>query len=174
MMVFLVILAYVLYFFYDINEIRWKNHFIKSFFAVGTLLTGVVTVFETIKYFSFATKDYILIPLCVLAVLLLFYCLFFAIPFKKTYVEESTEREAYTGGVYSLCRHPGFMSLALVYVLLALMAWSRETCIVFGLIVLGDLLYVIFQDVYVFPRTFTNYEEYKKTTGFVIWRKRRK
>lgn len=99
---------------------------------------------------------------------LLVYTLFFALPFEETYVEESRYREAYTEGMYALCRHPGVLWFAGVYLCIA-MLWKSEEGILFSAVmVLLNLFYVIFQDVYSFPRTFSNYQEYKKSTPFLI------
>ena len=37
-----------------------------------------------------------------------------------------------------------------------------------AVVVLLNILYVLFQDLYIFPRTFSNYAEYKKSTPFLI------
>ena len=100
--------------------------------------------------------------------LLLVYSLFFALPFQQTYLEEAAERRAYDRGVYALCRHPGVLWFILFY----LCCWlARGSDALFWAWVLFSLLnvgYIVLQDLYIFPRTFGNYGEYRKTTPFLI------
>ena len=73
-----------------------------------------------------------------------------------------------SSGLYSLCRHPGlwfmwgcclsfyFMCPALNCGLLALVS------------ALCDFLYVLYQDIYIFPVTIDGYEKYKKMVPFLL------
>ena len=40
--------------------------------------------------------------------------------------------------------------------------------IYFGLMIFWNYLYIIFQDLWTFPRTFFNYREYQQSTPFLI------
>ena len=99
---------------------------------------------------------------------LLIYTLFFALPFDETYVKESRYRKAYTEGVYALCRHPGVLWFAGMYLFAALLWKSLEGLIFFVVMVILNIFYVIFQDYYSFPKTFSNYREYQRSTPFLI------
>ena len=100
--------------------------------------------------------------------LLLVHALFFALPFKRTYLEENAARPVYDRGVYALCRHPGVLWFLLFYFFGWL--WSGADLLfwawlLFGLLNVG---YIVLQDCWIFPRTFDNYGDYRKTTPFLI------
>lgn len=99
---------------------------------------------------------------------LLIYTLFFALPFDETYLKESKERLAYTEGIYSLCRHPGVLWFAGAYLCFWGMSGDLDRGIYFGLMIFWNYLYIIVQDLWIFPVTFTNYEDYKRNTPFLL------
>ena len=70
---------------FEENEVNQKH--IENIKGSSILLLGIATIFFV----------------------LLIYTLFFALPFDKTYQNESEKRMAYTEGVYALCRHPGVL-----------------------------------------------------------------
>ena len=102
----------------------------------------------------------------------LIYTLFFALPFETTYIQESRYREAYTEGVYALCRHPGVLWFAGLYLCLGALWKDRDGMLFAVTMIILNILYVIFQDWYSFPKTFSNYKEYKKATPFLLPNKR--
>ncbi len=165
----IVLLAYICYFVYDYNSIKWRNKCAKCLFALASAMILAVSAYELIKNFAGISIMTAVSAFAVLVFLaLLIYTLFFALPFDSTYVKDSKEREAYTGGIYSICRHPGVLWLAGLYLCLMPVVSEVHPRIIFLLIIIGDIAYVIYQDVYIFPKTFTNYNEYKKTTPFLI------
>lgn len=112
-----------------------------------------------------AMRALFLIP-CALFALLTVYAIFFAIPFDGTALKG--EQKVYTGGVYSLCRHPGvtFFLPALTFMVLAFPAGEMiRAAIALGT---GDILYALMQDLWSFPRTLSGYDEYKKHTRFLL------
>ena len=99
---------------------------------------------------------------------MLIYTLFFALPFEETYCEENKLRAAYTEGVYGLCRHPGVLWFAGAFLCMWGMLGGLRQGIYFGLMIFWNYLYIIFQDLWTFPRTFFNYREYQQSTPFLI------
>lgn len=164
------VIAYVLYFVYDYNSIHKQKKFLKLFFLIGTLLLVGATIYATIKYFVYSSIIYILITsiIGIVFLCLLIYTLFFSIPFDSTYVKQSEGRLAYTKGMYSICRHPGMLWFLGLYICISVFTYNPKGIWFYGLMVLGDLIYILYQDYYIFPLTFNNYEEYKKTTPFLI------
>lgn len=157
---------------YDINSISWRNRILNKMFLAGTLcITGsafwaVRTALgkrtaETPFCFIFATGSLLFLGM-------LIYTLFFALPFEETYLEENRQRMAYTEGVYALCRHPGVLMFAGLFLCLWGMTGRISQGIYFLSMILWNYIYIILQDVWIFPETFTNYTEYKKTTPFLI------
>ena len=165
-------LGFLLYFMYDINSIQKKNIIIQKFFAVGTVLVVVSLLMELLflwgqcqhrigRMIGFGTG-------AVGFFALLIYALFFALPFEETYCKENTIRLAYTGGVYSLCRHPGVLWFAGAYLCLWGITGSVSGGGYFLSMVAWNFIYVILQDMWTFPHTFSNYLEYKKKTPFLF------
>jgi protein-S-isoprenylcysteine O-methyltransferase Ste14 len=163
--------GFLLYFIYDINSIYRKYPLLQSFFAVGTVCV-VWSLLWTMKDamaagFSCNAKNMLCLAGCLIFLGLLVYTLFFAIPFEDTYVKENQPRKACTQGVYGLCRHPGVLWYGGLLLCLWSMTGEIERGAYFLPMILWNCLYVLFQDQWTFPRTFFNYEEYKKSTPFL-------
>lgn len=71
-------------------------------------------------------------------------------------------------GMYALCRHPGVLWLGAFYGFLALAWFSRQWLLAFILFTGGDILYVFYQDRWIFPHTIDRYREYQRRTPFLI------
>lgn len=164
--------GFVLYYIYDVNSIRWKNVFLQKFFAVGSILVVVSALAE----FGTAWREYHqskgIVLGCGIGALfflsLLLYTLFFAIPFEETYCQENKLRAAYTEGVYGLCRHPGVLWFAGVYLCMWGMLGGWKQGCYFLLMIFWNFVYIVLQDLWIFPQTFDNYQEYKRCTPFLI------
>lgn len=164
--------GFLCYFLYDINSITWKNKPLQRFFLIGSLLVafssvGIVAAGRNGMQHQ-PLRTMILAGLAVLFFVGLIYTLFFALPFQETYVEENHERKTYTEGMYALCRHPGVLWFAFFYLALVGMIGMRRESFDCFLLIGWNLLYVILQDCVIFPKTFSDYEEYQKTTPFLI------
>ena len=165
-------LGFLMYFIYDINSIIWKSSILQRFFAAGSICVAGSAVWAV----GSALNDGMMkLPVTVVLgvgalvfLILLIYTLFFALPFEETYLEESRERLAYTEGIYSLCRHPGVLWFAGVYLCLWGVSGELSQGIYFISMIFWNYLYIVFQDLWTFPKTFTNYDEYKKRTPFLI------
>lgn len=166
-------LAFVLYGIYDVNSVLWKNRFLHSFFALGTLLLTLSTAGSLLHDWAHCLMRRQ--PLFVLGLVpgaagfvLMVYTLFFALPFRETYLHPQQKPPVYDRGMYALCRHPAVLWLCLGYLGLAL-SWGTPLCIALAVLCsLLDVLYVVFQDRWTFPRSFCNYREYQKTAPFLI------
>ena len=70
--------------------------------------------------------------------------------------------------MYALCRHPGVLWFAVAYLCLGLLLGAPKAA-VFALVMTGlNIAYVLFQDCWTFPKSFVNYEEYRRTTPFLL------
>ena len=164
--------GFFLYFIYDINSVKWKLPALQKFFAIGSLGVIVSTIWKLIESYSIGRIKQPILWMWIFAgmlfLALLIYTLFFALPFEETYLKESGMRMAYTEGMYGLCRHPGVLWFAGFYLCLWGITGSPSQGIFFVLMILWNVFYVIFQDLWTFPRTFINYAEYKCRTPFLI------
>lgn len=165
-------IGFLLYFVYDVNSVAMKNAFIQKFFALGTVLELFSFIWAGISFWKqenlYTIKNAALIAGLIIFFVLLVYTLFFALPFEETYCQESRMRQAYTEGVYSLCRHPGVLWFAGLYLCMWGITGNASGGVYFLGMIGWNLLYVIFQDLWTFPRTFSNYHIYKEKTPFLI------
>lgn len=164
--------AFLLYVLYDINSVRWNNKLLHYGFFWGTVLLAVTTigvVLQNKKHIEHIEgSSIVLFGIAAIFFVLLIFTLFFAIPFQSTYKNESEKRLAYTEGVYALCRHPGVLWFVGFYLFLAWGLRSREMFIYGCVVSVWNIVYIVIQDCYIFPETFTNYGEYKRKTPFLI------
>lgn len=105
---------------------------------------------------------------CIVALLLglLVYTVFVAVHSSESSCEG--QQPLVCTGVYALCRHPGVLWLAGLY----FFVWVATGCSVWAaawiLFSAADIVYVLWQDRYLFPRTIQRYGEYQKQTPFLI------
>lgn len=164
--------GFVLYFVYDINSVLSKNVCLQKFFAWGSILVVACVVAEFCSAWGQGHRSVEAVIGFGIGALfflgLLIYTLFFALPFEETYCKENKLRAAYTEGVYGLCRHPGVLWFAGAFLCMWGMLGGWRPGIYFGLMIFWNYLYIIFQDLWTFPRTFFNYREYQQSTPFLI------
>ncbi|MBR5468403.1 MAG: hypothetical protein IKU80_04125 [Firmicutes bacterium] len=166
------IAGFILYLLYDINSFTSQNRLLGYGFLGGSVLITISTVIELIGAFKQnafgGAADIILILLSVVSFAMLIYCLFFALPFEETYVEQTNGRKVYDGGAYALCRHPGIICFFAFYLFLGLAALPSKFLAIGMIFSLLNLLYAAFQDRVTFPKCFTNYVDYRKKVPFLI------
>lgn len=179
--------GFLLYFIYDVNSVIWKKRELRHLFAVGSLCVAGSAVWAVAEA-GVCMREHTAIKSvfgagAVLFFVLLIYTLFFALPFEETYLDENRMRPAYTEGVYSLCRHPGVLWFAGIYLCLWGLTAKLSQGSYFLSMIIWNVFYIVFQDLWTFPRSFTNYEDYKKETPFLLpngksikgcWRYRKK
>ena len=165
-------LSFLLFVLGDLNSVNWGVRALRPCFFAGCLLlagsTAALLITARPRFLLPAPLRGLAGFLGALFLLLLVYSLFFALPFQQTYLEEAAERRAYDRGVYALCRHPGVLWFILFYLCCWLVRGSDALFWAWVLFSLLNVGYIVLQDLYIFPRTFGNYGEYRKTTPFLI------
>lgn len=163
-------LGYIMYFLYDVNSILWKNKWMQKLFGCGTLTLFAGTMLAMIRYGT--PIENLLQKICIFTAivffLLLIYSLFFALSFSETYRKNELGRNAYTNGVYALCRHPGVLWLGGLYLSLWGITGNFSGGFFFLAMIWYDFLYIMVQDFWTFPHTFCNYEAYRTSTPFLL------
>ena len=166
------IAGFLLYLLYDINSFTAHVRLPRIFFMLGSILIATATVLD----FHSARKmgaiagitDLLLLAAGIACFAALIYCLFFALPFQETYTAQTAGRKVYDAGVYALCRHPGVLCFAGMYLFWGLAAIPGSLLyhgLTFSLL---NLVYVWFQDRVTFPKTFCNYAAYRKKVPFLF------
>ena len=165
-------LCFLFFILYDLNQIHKNHRGIRPLFAVGCITLCVLTITMSVTEFE---SDYqvtfpavaVFFLLAGIQLMLLVYTLFFAVPFQEAYVEGSKQKICKTG-VYALCRHPGVLFLAGFYLFLSL-GLGKPFMLLAGTVYTGmNLLYILLQDRYTFPRLFEGYDDYRKETPYLI------
>lgn len=71
-------------------------------------------------------------------------------------------------GVYALCRHPGVLWLSGMYFCAWCARGESAWLLAWVLFSGADILYVFWQDRYLFPLSIQDYREYQKSTPFLV------
>lgn len=165
-------LSFLIFIIYDINQIKGNLVWIKPFFTIGCLILCGVTGVMILKPFESDISVYpiVLITFLFLAFisfLLLFYTLFFAIPFFEVYIVGAKQKLC-TVGVYSLCRHPGVLFFGSFYLFLGIGLGKPFVLLAGVVFTVMNILYVFLQDKYFFPKAFKDYDHYQQHTNFLL------
>lgn len=170
--IFIGILAFILFYFYDVNQVIFKKRLLNHFFFIGCFLLIVATfilVYEHLQFINFSIHQLLTLTLAIICFILLIYTLFFSLPFDDTYIENSNEKnKCCQTGMYALCRHPGVLWMFGFYFMLAL---SFNTlmfylaCIIFNLM---NVIYIVIQDHWTFMHQFIDYQDYKLQVPFLL------
>lgn len=163
----LIILAFMLFFIYDKNQISLHVKWLQPAFFLGCICLVIGVTYAYIHSWN-KNVSYWCLAIALIFMALLIYVLFFALPFSKTYIKEDANKVCKTG-VYALCRHPGFWMLAGCSLFLALSVYTWHMFLISLLVNIGNFLYIYYQDHVTFPCQFIDYEEYKKEVPFLIF-----
>jgi len=116
--IFIGCIGFVLFIIYDLNQIHGHKKQLRALFAIGFVLIIFATIMIIIGHVgTFPFPFYLRLIFGILAAInlwLLIYSLFFALPFKNTYIS-ANNRNVCDRGMYALCRHPGWLWFALFY-----------------------------------------------------------
>ncbi len=161
-------IGYLLFLIYDLNEIKGFHKVIKTTFCLGLILQISATIgifYINLPYLKISVWG---IGISLFGFAFLIYALFFSLPFEATYVKVGERRKVYDRGVYAMSRHPGVLFYIIFYIGLALLEPTKITIITYLIWSILNVIYIIFQDLWTFPRNFDDYDEYRQSTPFLI------
>lgn len=165
---FLGICGFALFFLSDYNDWKLSKPALKWCFPAGAALVAAATVWGAVRGTApvRGVPRLFLLALGAVFFALLIHALFFALPAQASYARPGEDRPACTAGVYALCRHPGVLWFVGLYACLwcaaGLSLW--EAAVYCGL----NVGLIVFEDVCVFPAKLAGYEDYRRTTPFLI------
>lgn len=162
-------LGFVLFFLYDWNRVFWKRKVMSRFFLFGCIgqLAAGVSILMTAWLEPGRGGAYLLLP-AFLFLGALIYTLFFALPFDSTYCKEADEHKVCRSGIYGWCRHPGIWWFFGCFLCMGL-ACEDKRKLWYGLgLSFLNLLYAWYQDRFIFPREFSDYEDYRQKVPFLV------
>ncbi len=166
------VIGFLLFFLYDILQILDSQKAKGAMFTLGMLLlffSSFGLILLRCQKNGFAFRPILLLPalFVILFFVLLIHSLFFALP-ADTYQQVEGERTLVSNGVYALCRHPGVLWFTGLYLSLWFFFGGGLLLSAAILYSLLNLAYASMQDVWVFPKQFGGYAEYRKQTPFLI------
>ncbi len=159
------IAAFAMFFLGDFNDWRLKNRLLRSCFYLGVVMLAASTVGLCIKQDSTPLSARYRVPFLVLALFFGLFTLYSVL--SVSFVNRGNgEKRVFSGGLYAVCRHPGFLFFVPMYICLWLGAGLPfvAAAVFIGL----NLLLVLFEDKLVFPAFLQGYSEYKTTTPFIV------
>ncbi len=165
--------AFALFVLFDFNKAFWHKKNGGLYFLAGLLMLALDTVYTIVScgVAVFAPEHLIRGFICIIIIIASFaaliYTLFFSLPVGDTYVTPGKVKLVDTG-LYSICRHPGFWWFLIMYAAVYFMAPCKQTAAMAIAFPLYNLLYILVQDVCIFPKYIIGYTEYKTVTRFII------
>ena len=146
----------------------------NGFFAAGCLcLTGTGGMLFAEAWKNRGIETFFWLAAAAASLAGLIYTLFFALPFDATYRKEADGHKVCRSGMYGWCRHPGIWWFFGCFLALGMACWNAEKlCMALALSFL-NLGYAWYQDRYIFPEEFCDYEDYQREVPFLIPGKRR-
>ena len=106
--------------------------------------------------------------LLAISVMMIMFALFINLPFRKTYVSAGVGDKLIKTGLYALVRHPGVYWVTSFFFSLVLISNSRLMLIAAPIFVVLNIVLVIVQDKYFFPKMFEGYDKYQQETPILV------
>ena len=162
-------LAFILFYIFDLNKIKFRSKYINICFGAGLVILGFCTFAILVRNYELMNSHYQLIwgIMAIISLILMLSTLFFWLPFDKTYIRTEQSNVVSTG-MYALCRHPAVIWFFFFYLFLWLTSgnimvlWAGTTWTVM------DIIYVYIQDRWIFPLILTGYTTYQQKVPFLI------
>lgn len=171
MYIFFVICAFLLFILYDLNQVLWKMKFMKFFFLLGTIILILSTL--SLIYYHLIKIEFTMLKILVGFIIILtfstlLHTLFVILPFKATYYIQYERRLIYKDKLYKLNRHPGVIWFNFTFVFLMILLNSKVIVVYSLVAIVSNIIYVTVQDIYIYPKLFIDYDEYKNEVPFLI------
>lgn len=172
-MIYSVLLAsYALFFMADLLNLRRRENGLLPHIVFITGALGFISCFSHLLFRGVVNDTLVIsgpaIGGLIFSMGLLLLCLFPSVTHSVPERPGRGLKPLISSGMYALCRHPGVLAMALCCIFLYLLCPTGAMGALCILDILLDLIYVKWQDVYIFPFTISDYEGYKKTTPFLI------
>lgn len=165
-------LAFVFFYFFDLNKILFLNKYLNIFFALGVTFLAFSTIGILLGHYeSFKISIYFRLLcgwLSVISMFLMLYSLFFALPFSNTYMKVEKTNSIVDTGMYALCRHPGVIWFFFFYLFLSISSGIKMMMLAGLIWTVMDVIHVYVQDRWLFPKVIIGYGQYKRKVPFLL------
>lgn len=164
-------IAFVFQYIFDLNKLFNIHRSFNIFFAIGNLLVAAATIGILVSngpgFHPPIVLQILFSILAIISFVIMIYSLFFALPFKKTYVDMGPV-ELIDTGMWALCRHVWVVWFVFLYIFCWL-ASGKMMMFYAGVIwTVFNVIHVYIQDRWIFPHTLPGYYRYKKEVPFLI------
>lgn len=156
--------GYILAGLYDV-AILYDKSLLKRVLFIGFFLTGIPYLYIPL-ILSSVFPLYILI--LVIPLLLFFLSLLIYSVFIEIHKNHDTSSVLYQKGTYSFSRHPGFLWYTAINCIFVCYYWDIRVTFLCASLTLCNLALITIEDLFIFPRMFSQYHEYKKHTPFLF------
>lgn len=161
-MIVLGVVAFILFIMGDINDAYIRKKALKPCFTVGLLFLATATVCRI----DMSKTKIIWLIFATIFLLYLLKSLFGSFSNSEAYADKPENREVVDTGIYALCRHPGVLFFAGLYMCLHLgISLPLKDAIIY--ITLNVILAVL-EDKFFFPEFLEGYDKYKKKVPFLF------
>lgn len=159
------VLGFVLLFVADYCGLRDKCVYKNLSAFSGTFLIIILSVVILTQGYNYE------LPLSIRMISFAFTLLFLLMMIYSIVIEVSknnSEKKLITTGTYALSRHPGVLWFLLYYVF-GSFVFADYMILIAGIVwTIVNIVYVVFQERFIFKALFDNYEEYKQSTPMII------
>ncbi|MGB4585921.1 MAG: hypothetical protein WBH66_02600 [Rectinemataceae bacterium] len=168
-------LGFILLFFSDFLWVKGKKP------AVALRQSGYVAIFCGIGVWAFSPPSASAPDSLLSVALIAAAAASSALLFWSVFIEIGAERKKHglrpadvvNSGSYGLCRHPGFWWFAILILTLGILKGFSANFPTILFMTALDLLLILFQDSYTFPKVFRGYDDYRKSVPFLFPRIRK-
>ncbi len=168
---FLGCFAFLFLYIFDFLKLKNSPRLSGVFFFLGFCLllfsSFRIAVLGNIAFLLPMGIRVFLIILAFISFIGLLCALFFVLPFQKTYIKPE-ENNVVDTGLYALCRHPGVLFFAAMYLFWFLATGRTDMFFAMILWTAMDILHVYIQDKFFFSKTIKGYDRYRLTVPFLI------
>ena len=163
--------AFLTTYFFDLAALK-KSRFFKFVLGGVPIVLFIIALIGVCTYAArFHLPEWTLYLgyfLLLLAGYLMYLSLIREIHPQEAYLSESHGRQLVKTGTYALVRHPGVLWFTLFLLALLLISRSQILLLAAPIWIGMDILYILIQDRFYFPRMFPGYGQYRKETPLLI------
>lgn len=164
----IIAISYIFFLLYDVFCVRRSvNNYLFPIALFGLIVATIWMIVMCRKYLVIHFVSVLAMVIAVVGFAAMMESLFFSLP-KGTYVDPAAPRCVYRRKMYALCRHPGVLWYCVFYAMLPIIMPGVETVALCGAFCLGDLVYMLVQDLWSFPKIFSDYQDYKQQVPMII------
>jgi protein-S-isoprenylcysteine O-methyltransferase Ste14 len=164
-------IALIFQYIFDLNKLFSIHRTLNIFYGISNILLAVATIGillgDTAGFHIPIGLKIIFTILAAISLLLLIYSLFFALPFKKSYIDIKKTGLVDTG-IWALSRHIWVVWFLMLYLFLGLASGKLIMLYADFIWTVFNIIHVYIQDRWIFPNTLAGYKQYQNEVPFLF------